>query len=599
MKKVLALVIMLSILPMLVFAAQFHSVPVGHESYRIIEVAEIRGIIPPQSDIKPYNVNTVRALLGEIKDSGAISSSERAEIERILSDFDSLYGREATTGVKDLLKKGYLRTSGDNSAMIGGGFEDSTTVGYTTNGDGGKVLDTRNGLVFYVRGDLLNYVSYDLNLRLSADIIDIYADSITDLKIDCDGFYLQIVDSSVRLKTLPDDDLYNGIQAFPEISSSIKDDLFTVRIGAVKRDWGPGMNNLGLSGSARAFDAFELSLKPTPWFTYSVATGSLGFVSLNSVDGVEWPSENMDNKTGAYYNNLSIHRVELGPFKGIKLNMWESVVWRKRFEISYINPFAIYMFAQNTLGDYDNCLLGVDATWTIPGFGELYGGFGMDELANPRLFSNPRNMLSYQIGARFAPGFLNFSEIGIQATYIPAFFGAHYGSAAAVFGDVYYTTAYVNKGQPLSYPVNPDTIELLASFKTSFADGWKLDCTVKDQMRSAQYSYKTTGTDVLTFMSYKAAYAGDYIGRDFFNNIWNNILDAEVTVEKKLESFPVTFSFGLRGLWEMEREFTPTVLEDTKNPDHPFYYNPGSVTFTSGWEHSFTVCGLLGAKLYY
>lgn len=605
MKKHIAiLVLVLAFVPSFVFSAQSHSVPVGHEAYRIIEVAEIRGIIAPQTDVKPYNLNTVRSLLGEIRGSGQISDMERAAIDRILVDFDSLYGSKPTTKVGDVLKEGCLRTGGANTTMIGANFVNRTAAGYTTNGDGDMVLDTRNGLTAFIRGDILDYVSYDLNFRLSADKVDINADALTDLKINCDGFYLSLADAGLRMRSLPDDRLFNGIEANPEISSSIKDDLLTIRIGTVHRDWGPGMNNIGLSGAARAFDAFEFSLRPTSWFSYSVATGSLGFVSLNSVDGVEWPSENMDDKTGAYHNNMSIHRVELGPFEGIKFSIWESVVWRKRFELSYINPFAIYMFSQNNLGDYDNCLAGFDASWTVPGVGVFYAALGMDELYNTHFISNPRNMLSYQIGARFAPRFLGFSELGLQATYIPAFFGAHYAAKAAVFGDVYYTTAYVNKGQALSYPVNPDTIELLASFKTSFAKGWRLDCTVKDQMRSAQYASKTTGTDILTFMSYKNSYASVYKDRDFFGNIWSNILDAELSVEKKLEAFPVTLTFGLRGLWKMERGFEPELLHDDgilggvqETPE--FDFNPGSVTFTGGWTHSFTACALLGVKVYY
>ncbi len=601
-KSIVVLLLLLAFVPSLVFAARFHSVPLGHEAYRIIEVAEIRGIIPPQTDVKPYNLNTVRSLLNEIRDSNDVSQSERNAIDRILDDFDSLYGSEPTSKAKEFLTKGYFRTSGANTTMLGANFVNQEAVGYTTKDDGGKVLDTRNGLTIFIRGDILDYVSYDLNFRMSADIVDINADTVTDLKINCDGFYLSILDSSIRMETLPDDRLFNGIESYPEISSSIKDDLFTVRIGTVLRDWGPGMNNIGLSGSARAFDAFEFSLRPTSWFNYSVATGSLGFVSLVSVDGVEWPSENMDNKTGAYYNNLSIHRVELGPFNGVKFNIWESVVWRKRFELTYINPFAIYMFSQNNLGDYDNCLAGFDGSWTIPGVVELYAAIGLDELYNKDVISNPRNMFSYQVGAKFAPKFLQFSEIGLQATYIPAFFGAHYGTQEKVFGDVFYTTAYVNKGQNLGYPVNPDTIELLASFKTSLSGGWKLDCSVKDQMRSAQYASKNTGTDILTYMSYEASYADEYEGRDFFNNIWNNIVDAEITVEKKLDSFPVTLSFGLRGLWEMERTFDvdeENLPVDSSDSNHPFKYNPGTVTFTSDWNNTFTACALFGAKIYY
>ena len=373
-----------------------------------------------------------------------------------------------------------------------------------------------------------------------------------------------------------------------------------MRFGTIRRDWGPGLNNIGLSGSARAFDGLDISLRPVSWFSYNVLTGSLGNVSLDSVNGVEWPSENMDTRGGKYYNNISIHRVELGPFAGLKAGIWESVVWRKRFEIDYLNPLSIYMFAQNALGDYDNVLAGLDLTYTVPGVGQFYAVLSMDELNNFHLLKNPRDILAYQVGARFAPRFFGFSELTVQATYVPAFYGSHYESKEKLFADVPYTTAYVNKGQNLGYPVNPDTLEFLLDFKTSFTSGWSLDITVKDQMRSAQYASKKTGTDILTFMSYKGYDAGSYKDRDFFGNIWNNLLDVELKVERKLDDFPLSFSCGIIGIWEHTRSFNPTVVHDAGGALYNgFDYNPGSIVSWGDWTDILTFNATFGMRLYY
>jgi len=313
-------------------------------------------------------------------------------------------------------------------------------------------------------------------------------------------------------------------------------------------------------------------------------------------------AENAEAIFVADYNNLSMHRVEVGPFNNIRFAVWESVVWRKRFELSYINPFAIYMFAQNALGDYDNVLAGFDLTWNTK-IGQFYAALSMDEMNNIHLFTHPRNILSYQVGAKLPMSFLDFSELTLQATYVPAFYGAHYASKAKMFGDVEYSVAYVNKGQTMSYPVNPDTIELLASFDATFGEGWNLSCTVKDQMRSAQYaSNKTeagvaTGTDVLTVMNYD--YSDYYEKRDFFSNIWDNILEAEAKVEKKLEDYPVTLILGGRMIWERTRSFVPVVYTAENDAGVKFDYNPGLVTSFGDWENTLTACAILGAKIYY
>ena len=568
MKRVVIVLAMILVFAMCAFAAQYHSVPVGHEAYRIIEVAEIRGTIPPQTDVKPYNVNVVRNLLNEIIASESFSASEKTQVKRVLAELDSKYGKSASFDF-----------------IVG-------------RSDSSNVLDARIGAMAYVNGDMFDFKSYDLNFKLNLDKIDIKARPLTDLLINCDGFYMDVFsaeDGSERLTVLPDptNRFYLGIEAFPEISLSFKDEFVTARFGTVKRDWGIGYNNLALSGSARAFEAIELTIKPADWFTYSVATGSLGFVSLTKVNDVDWPSEDMENKKGSYNNNLSIHKLELGPFSGIKIGIWESVVWRKRFELSYLNPLAIYMFAQNALGDYDNVLAGFDFSFTAKGIGKFYASFAFDELNNAKLVSNPRNIIALQVGAKFNPKIFDFSELTVQATYVTAFFGSHYEKDdAMLFANMPYTTAYVNKGQNIGYPVNPDTIELLTGFKTSFGEGWTVDVVIKDQMRSAQYSYKTTGTDILTPMNYDAYYAGEYQSRDFFKNIWNNVLDVEAGVEKKLSSFPVSFSFGLSGIWDRTRSFTPLIPEGQT-------YNPGYVSLDEDWVNTFTVSAKFGGKIYY
>lgn len=603
MKKLIVVLAALIIMSACVFAAQYHSVPIDDDVYRLIDAAVIRGAVSRQPDVRPYNVNVVRDLLNEMLSSDCFTISEKVRINKALSDLDSMYGSSSTSRFTDLLHKGYLRTSlGKSTTAVGARIATEFTFGHDTTEGAGKVLDARMSGMAYINGDILSFMSYDLNFKLSMDRIDPRARLVTDLKIDCDGFYDDLFHNGDRLTMLPrpadEPGLFGfflGIQSLSEISVSLKDDVLTARFGTVCRDWGPGFNNLGLSGSARAFDGLELSLRPVPWFSYNVLTGALANVSLKSVNGVEWPSENMDAKEGKYSNNFSIHRVELGPFYGVKFGVWESVVWRKRFEISYLNPFTIYMFAQNALGDYDNVLAGLDLSWTLPGVGRFYAALSMDELNDANLIRNPRNILSYQVGAEFSPSFLDFSLMTVQLTYIPAFFGSHYQDKVPLFADIPYTTAYVNKGQNLSYPVNPDTLEILFNCRTSFGRGWTVGLTVKDQMRSAQYSCKKTGTDILTFMSYSAYDEGEYRMRDFFGNIWDNALDVEAGVEKQLEDFPLTVSFGLTGIWQRTRGFEPTVRHDGKG----FDYNPGEVSFTGDWKNTFIMNASLGARVYY
>lgn len=578
MKKFCLFVLMIVLVSSL-YATAYHSVDISSEVYRIIDTAEERGIIETQSDVRPYNLNTVRRLLGEIKTSSLISSSEAETIETILREFDSIYGMENNTSEDRNIF---------GSTRIGAVLTTTQKGGFVIGSD--KIFDSRNGAAGYIMGDILGVLSYDLNVKMNGDRIDTNAYLPTELLISTDGFYLGKYEKSGRLEKLPDSRIYLGVETLPEISTSIRNDIVTARIGAVKRDWGPGRNNLALSGSARVFDAFELSLRPASWFSYSVLTGSLGQVSLESVNDVDWPSENLSNKNGKYSNNFSLHRVELS-YKGIKAGVWESVVWRKRFELSYINPLSIYILSQNALGDYDNCVLGGDISYTWRGVGTFYFAAAADEFDSlSSFFTWPRNMLSYQAGASFPLSFGNFTELRVQGTYIPAFFGAHYADTADLFGGAEYSTAYVNKGQNIGYPVNPDTIELLFELRTTLS-GWNFNFFIKDQMRSAQYSYKRTGTDILTFMDYDACNNGDYKNRDFFSNIWNNILDVEFSFEKRIEK--MTFYGGLAGIVNTSRDFNPEVRTSSEG----YQYNPGIVEFVGEWNSRFSLVATFGMKI--
>ena len=605
MKRFFA-VLLVAVVCGVLFSTQFHSVPLDNEAYRVIELGELRGIIEPQTDVKPYNLNTVRRLLGVMRDSNSVSSSEKACIDEILASFDSQYGLEdGSVSQKDKSTIGFFRSSsGFGTTTLGGNVSSVQIAGL--GGKGKKVFDSRNSLTAYINGNLFNAVSYDLNFKLNLDRIDPNAYLPTELLFSTDGFYMDLFANGDRLKSLPDGRIFLGIEAFPEISTSIRD-VVSMRIGAVKRDWGPGVNNFAVAGSARVFDGFELSLTPATWFSYSVMTASLGQASLDSVNGIEWPSESMDKKTGKYSNNISMHRVEIGPFYGVKFGVWESVVWRKRFELSYLNPLAIYMFSQNSLGDYDNVIAGLDFSYTNPRIGELYGAFSFDELYSfSKPFSCARNIIALQAGAKFSLPFGNFSELRTQVTYVSAFFGTHYEDKAKLFADVPYTTAYVNKGQNIGYPLNPDSLELLLAFDTTIDGGWKLSTAVKDQMRSAQYATKKTGTDILTFMNYGAFDSfdgekwGQYYSRDFFGNIWNNIVDVELKIEKSFPTkIPMSIVLGLNGIIETSRSFEPEVIDVYEDGKVVYKYNPGRILSWGDWVTDFTMNLKVGVKLAY
>ena len=73
MKKIISLFFCVLFVLSSLMAARFHSVPLDSSVYRIIDSAEARGLIKPQMEVRPYNLNKVLDLLEEISLSPGVS----------------------------------------------------------------------------------------------------------------------------------------------------------------------------------------------------------------------------------------------------------------------------------------------------------------------------------------------------------------------------------------------------------------------------------------------------------------------------------------------------------------------------------------------
>lgn len=596
MKKKVVALISFFLCVFSVFAAQNNiSVPITNEVYRVIENAEVRGIIPAQPDVKPYTLGKIRSLLGSIKTSDSVKPNEIEYIDSLLNSLDRAYGGNQVSSVRDAFANGYITGFGNNlfEVVAGGRFSNQNTIGVN---NGAK--DIRNKVTAYIAGDMSNNISFYIDFGLLVDKLDHNAFLINDFTTECNGWYMGFSEGGARTQISPFRSFEEGLAMNPEIGASLFDGTLSFRFGAVKREWGPGINNLALAGSARSFDAIEFSFVPSSKFSFSVAMGSLGKAFL-AMEGEAKPIGNVNLRDCTYDNNFSIQRIEISPIQGLRLAIFESVVYRKRFELAYLNPLSIYMFAQNYIGDFDNVLAGVDISYTLNGVGRVYLALSCDEFERivPSIFfSWARNIVAIQGGVDIPVSFGSFGELTLQATYIPPFYGTHYtlSNEKQPFynGDV--KIDYINKGQPLSTPLYPDSIELLASFDTTINSNFSANITIKDQLRSAQYSvdekYGTTMNDHIKYSD-----SSNYAVKDFFSYIWNNILDVELNGKYSFDSFPLSLKAGIQCIVETSKSFS--VTESAKSAN---YNNGDQTTITSNWgDPSFRLIAKIGFDIYY
>ena len=595
------------------FALSYHTVPLGHRVYTILDVAENRGLIGKQMDVKPYSVDTVLRLFSQIE-QGNISSREREELELYRKALTRDYGPHQVTDWRSILKEGNYQTMDETwgSAKIGVRVDSTQRFGKEMD-QSDLSWDSRNGLTFYLAGNFRDLFTYDMDLGLFSDKLDPDAFLMSDFSVDGEGFYMNLIKGGDYQNTIPFDSekMYTGLYLSPELDSEFFDGRMRLRFGSVKRDWGPGVNNLQLSASARSFPAFEVQADLASWLHFSVLMGSLGvfdceYIYDSESDAYrEFPSEHhfADKQGYSWDNNFSAQRIEVD-FGNFSFSIFESVIYHRRLEFGYLNPLSVYMFEQNAMGDLDNMLAGVDFSYNWVNHARFYGSIAMTEMNNVKhLIRWPRNIMGYQFGVEVPLPVLSFSKLTFQLVYLSPFFYSHYADDNNPWLRTI-NLSYVNKGFALGYPLDPDTVEFLTQFDTSFGDGWTGRATLKSQFRSAQYATNSDyGTTILTPMVYGVD--DKYALKSPWNFIWQNIWSLELVVSKKMEQFPVEITAGLRFELDFKRDyqaFTQTYDEENNGKVTSYRYNPGKPSTTvmgHDWESAFGIYAMLGVKIYY
>ncbi|MDX9915602.1 MAG: hypothetical protein RBS49_06880, partial [Sphaerochaeta sp.] len=146
--------------------------------------------------------------------------------------------------------------------------------------------------------------------------------------------------------------------------------------------------------------------------------------------------------------------------------------------------------------------------------------------------------------------------------------------------ETYAETLYVNKGELLGYPLQPNSQEFLLSLDIGLPKGWNAQAEVKYQVRSGQY-----GFDIWQFMQYWDA--SSYQEKAFWNNTFQHTLSVLLGASKKLNTTPITLSASYQLIADWARPF------ELKQSD-------GRHTIFKDWEGpSFNHILHVGVRIYY
>ena len=112
--------------------------------------------------------------------------------------------------------------------------------------------------------------------------------------------------------------------------------------------------------------------------------------------------------------------------------------------------------------------------------------------------------------------------------------------------ETYAETNYVNKGENLGYPLQPNSQEFLLQLDLGLPKGWTTQFQAKYQARSGQYGYSLD-----QFMLYTIH--KQYPEKDFWNYVFNHTLSILVSGTKKLDGMPISLTASYRFIADWAR----------------------------------------------
>lgn len=510
-----------------VFAQQNLSVPLNDNVYFLLENASLRGILPTLPAAKPYTLSFVLDNLNTV-----LASDKLSEIEKEV--FIKTYDRLAQNTPQNWYETGYYTNKFDENVKL------PITAGFTWTSEASincndPDFSHEHWADVYIKGDITKYFSYNFNI--GGSLMDLATKSYAPntYQKTWDGFQFVLSDfyEYVSISDLP----AGGLRMLPELAFSAFDNKVQLKFSRTRYDWGYGSGNLMLSGSARPFVSLETQLNPVSWFSTNFITGTLEYDS----------NGNLKDCASTFQNMYSALWGEL-KFKYFYFGATGSVVFPKRIELGYMNPFMLAFLYQNQIGDFDNMQLGLFTGITIPKITHIYASIFMDELnvQVSNFLNKDRNMYAVQIGAKSPLPFWT-SIFTFQYTKIEPYMYSHPLTDVPWY-DKPMDTTYINHGQPLGYFLNPNSDEFKIQLESNPL--WYLSATLKYTLvrhGTTTGSGKVDGSSFYDPLNYSGnlqdAQEGDLYWKDFLHDgvyEWINSISLGGELNCRKWNIPIT-----------------------------------------------------------
>jgi hypothetical protein len=434
MRKSLGVLIFLSAFASGAFPQDLFTLDLGDPLYRIVEICEIRGMIPPISAVKPYGIGEIRRSVETALENTTLMSEDEAAILTGLRI--GCLDKEASVARIDAWAGSDLRFNLPD-------FQSVNSV---------------NSVHANIRGNLGAMAAYGVDVGIFLDKVDPDAFPPFSFTKTWDSTHIWYDSSTgITVSNGVTDHFSESSSAASELTVGLLDDMITLRLGRSRREWGLGDGSLSLSGTARPTEGLYGCIAPFPWAQFHFLSSSLG----------SWWNAFGEQKM------LSIHSLEISPLDWLYLSVWESSIWAKRMEPLYLNPLMPYFIDQQIIGDLDNIAMGGDVGITLHPFVRLYASVFIDEIAIFPLedfFTRAENQYAWQVGAKLPVPWPAWSMFTAQYTKIEPYCYTHYPQTLPQYASPV-DIGYSNDNENLGYHLPPNSDELLVRFSTHPVSG--------------------------------------------------------------------------------------------------------------------------------
>jgi hypothetical protein len=372
----------------------------GHWAYDFFDRMETRGLLSNiQSGTRPFTRQKAAALVMRLDrartaNPGIFSRVESQCIGRLKGEFcDVLHDSAVSVQAREMEPHLYSWQKEKDSF-----YADAVIGGTATLRGSGAVSSERRVIAPYYGGIL----------RASIRGIGLYSDSRVFAEWGTRAT-IQEYRASMGYPRNAEKDSSRATWDMSDSYAVIPVKGFLFEFGRDNLQWGRSRTaGLFLSGLAPSMDMLKLQ------FQLGGALFTWAHAELRSDFSRKW---------------LSAHRLEFSAVHGLEIGVNEAVVYGNRgIEPAYVNPILPYLVAQHSLGDRDNLVMGLDASFSRIRNCTLYGELFIDDLFAPwDIFDDYwGNRVAFTAGGHWVdPAGIQNTDFFVEYTRIEPYVYAH------------------------------------------------------------------------------------------------------------------------------------------------------------------------------